>query len=160
LDEMTVFGSVIGKIVIFASEAGITHLVFAGDKEEIVWQDRKISNKHLANCKKQLGEYFAGRRTSFDIPIDLKGTPFQISVWRTLLLIPYGSTWSYGKVASQIGRPKASRAVGGANHSNPISIIVPCHRVIGENGKLTGYGGGIWRKKWLLEHEENANLRR
>lgn len=159
MDEMEIFESPIGKIVVFASGAGVTNLVFAGD-EKIVWTGKKTSNKHLRKCEKQLGEYFSGKRTSFDIPIDLKGTPFQLSVWRALLLIPCGSTWSYGKVASQIGRPRATRAVGGANHSNPISIIVPCHRVIGSDGKLTGYGGGIWRKKWLLGHEENTILRR
>jgi methylated-DNA-[protein]-cysteine S-methyltransferase len=113
------------------------------------------SNKFLRECVAQLDEYFDRRRTSFDIPLDLNGTPFQRAVWRALLLIPYGSTWSYGKLASQIGRPNASRAVGGANHRNPVSIIVPCHRVIGGDGSLTGYGGGLWRKEWLLLHEAN-----
>jgi methylated-DNA-[protein]-cysteine S-methyltransferase len=103
-----------------------------------------------------LDEYFGGGRSSFDIPLDISGTPFQMSVWRALLLIPYGTTWSYGRLAAQIGRPKASRAVGGANHNNPVSIIVPCHRVIGSNGSMTGYGGGIWRKEWLLAHESGS----
>lgn len=107
----------------------------------------------VAECVRQLAEYFDGVRRSFDLSLDLRGTQFRLSVWRALLLIPFGMTWSYADVASQIGRKKAYRAVGGANHDNPISIIVPCHRVIGSGGGLTGYGGGLWRKDWLLEHE-------
>ncbi|MDR1965131.1 MAG: methylated-DNA--[protein]-cysteine S-methyltransferase, partial [Synergistaceae bacterium] len=100
-----------------------------------------------------------GGRRAFDVPLDLKGTDFQMSVWRALLLIPYGRTSSYGSIASALGRPKAVRAVGGANHRNPVSIIVPCHRVIGHDGGLTGYGGGLWRKQWLLDHESKRATR-
>ncbi len=102
---------------------------------------------------KQLREYFAGKRRDFDVPLHSEGTAFQRTVWRSLLKIPFGETWSYGGLAKRIGNPGASRAVGLANGSNPISIIVPCHRVIGANGTLTGYGGGIERKRWLLTHE-------
>jgi methylated-DNA-[protein]-cysteine S-methyltransferase len=101
----------------------------------------------------QLGEYFAGTRTEFDLPMDFAGTPFQQTVWKALLDIPYGETVSYGELAALIGRPTASRAVGLANGKNPIGIIVPCHRVVGSTGDLTGYGGGIERKRALLAHE-------
>lgn len=101
----------------------------------------------------QISEYFEGKRRSFDLPVHLAGTDFQQSVWRQLLTVGYGHTASYGDIAEAVGNPKAVRAVGGANGSNPISIILPCHRIIGSNGTLTGYGGGLWRKQWLLEHE-------
>lgn len=101
----------------------------------------------------QLREYFAGKRETFDVPLALKGTPFQLDVWRELMNIPYGHTISYAELASRIGRPSAVRAVGAANGANPIPVIVPCHRVIGANGSLTGYGGGIQRKQWLLALE-------
>lgn len=101
----------------------------------------------------QLERYFAGRLRTFDVPLDLVGTPFQRSVWRALLQIPYGKTWSYAEEAAFIGRPTAVRAVAAANGSNKVSIVVPCHRVIGSNGKLTGYGGGLPRKEWLLDLE-------
>jgi methylated-DNA-[protein]-cysteine S-methyltransferase len=102
----------------------------------------------------QLGEYFAGERTAFDLPLAPRGTPFQLAVWAELTRIPYGKTVSYGEVAAALGKsPVASRAVGLANGRNPISIIVPCHRVIGADGSLTGYGWGLDRKEWLLRHE-------
>jgi methylated-DNA-[protein]-cysteine S-methyltransferase len=108
----------------------------------------------LVCASAQLAEYFAGQRRVFDLPLWLHGTEFQTRVWRELLAIPHGETWSYGELARSIGRPSASRAVGAANGKNPISIIVPCHRVIGSNGDLTGYGGGMPAKQWLLEHEK------
>ncbi len=107
----------------------------------------------------QLTDYFAGGLTEFDLPLQIAGTPFQQQVWSALNTIPYGATLSYGELAEQIGQPKASRAVGLANGHNPVSIIVPCHRVIGANGKLTGYGGGIERKQWLLNHERLARMK-
>jgi len=107
----------------------------------------------LAAALQQLREYFAGSRRAFDLPLRPEGTAFQQRVWRELCEIPYGETWSYGDLAKRIGNPTASRAVGLANGSNPISILVPCHRVIGANGSLTGYGGGLPRKRWLLAHE-------
>ena len=102
---------------------------------------------------KQLEEYFAGRLQRFTIPLSLEGTAFQRSVWRALKAIPYGKTVSYGDISKKIGNPRASRAVGAANGQNPVSIIVPCHRVIGADRTLTGYAGGLQRKAWLLEHE-------
>ena len=108
----------------------------------------------LRKAAQELSEYFAGNRKEFDIPLNPKGTDFQKSVWNALCTIPYGKTMSYGQVAAQIGNPKASRAVGMANNKNPIPILIPCHRVIGANGKLVGYGGGIWMKQKLLELEQ------
>jgi len=107
---------------------------------------------------RQLAEYFAGTRRTFDLPLAPRGTGFQQRVWRALLAVPYGATCSYGDIARAIGRPAASRAVGAANGKNPIAIIVPCHRVIGASGALTGYGGGLPTKKWLLAHERPAPL--
>lgn len=150
-NALGVYESPIGQIVISASECGVRELVFSDGKDIGISSDNE--NSFLSQCLTELDEYFAGQRCMFDVPLDLEGTQFQLSVWRTLLLIPCGATWSYGRVASQIGRPNAVRAVGGANHANPVSIIVPCHRVVGSDGKLTGYGGGLWRKEWLLEHE-------
>jgi methylated-DNA-[protein]-cysteine S-methyltransferase len=105
----------------------------------------------------QLGQYFAGERTTFELRTEAAGTPFQLEVWEALGKIPYGSTCSYGQLAERIGRPGASRAVGLANGRNPISIIVPCHRVIGANGSLTGYGGGVERKAALLALERGVS---
>ena len=102
---------------------------------------------------RELEEYFAGSRRSFTIPLAPRGTPFQLAVWNALLEIPYGDTVSYGDLAFRIGKPAAVRAVGAANGANPIPVIIPCHRVIGSNGSLTGYGGGIERKQWLLALE-------
>ncbi|HEX9901997.1 MAG TPA: methylated-DNA--[protein]-cysteine S-methyltransferase [Acidobacteriota bacterium] len=107
----------------------------------------------LGECCRQLEEYFSGKRRLFDLALDLQGTEFEQKVWRQLLRIPYGQTASYQETAEAIGRPKAVRAVGAANGKNPVAIIVPCHRVIGRDGRLVGYGGGLWRKKWLLDHE-------
>jgi methylated-DNA-[protein]-cysteine S-methyltransferase len=106
----------------------------------------------------QLREYFAGERTGFDLGLAATGTPFQQRVWAALREIPYGLTWSYGELALRIGQPTASRAVGLANGRNPIAIVVPCHRVIGASGMLTGYAGGVERKRWLLDHERAAQL--
>lgn len=110
-------------------------------------------NAHLRTLRTQLEEYFIGKRTTFDIPIDVTGTPFEMSVWDKLLTIPCGETRSYGQMAQSLGKPGASRAVGRANGANYLGIVIPCHRVIEANGNLRGYGGGVWRKKWLLELE-------
>lgn len=107
----------------------------------------------LLECARQLNAYFSGELTVFDLPLRMEGTPFRLRVWEALRAIPYGETRSYGQLARMIGQPAASRAVGGANHHNPISIIVPCHRVIGADGTLTGYGGGLDMKEFLLELE-------
>jgi len=110
-------------------------------------------NPILQLARRQLDEYFACTRTSFDLPLDAEGTAFERRVWDLLRAIPYGTTTSYGELARRLGEPKDARAVGAANGKNPIPIIVPCHRVIGANGDLTGFGGGLERKRWLLEHE-------
>ena len=120
------------------------------------WQ-RDDNAKPFAEARKQLAAYFAGELTDFDLPLKMIGTEFQKSVWRELLNIPYGVTITYGELAERVGNPNSSRAVGAANGRNPISIIVPCHRVIGANGKLTGYGGGMERKEWLLAHESKRS---
>ena len=107
----------------------------------------------LKTCLKQIDEYFRGKREVFLLKLDPQGTNFQKLVWQQLVKIPFGKVVSYGEIASTIGKPKACRAVGRANGSNPIAIIIPCHRVIGSDGRLTGYGGGLWRKEWLIAHE-------
>lgn len=117
----------------------------------------------LAEARRQLDEYFAAdidrRRTAFDLLLALRGSPFELEVWGALQGIPYGETASYGQIAQRIGRPTAARAVGAANGRNPVSIVVPCHRVIGADARLTGYGWGIERKAWLLEHERAGQTR-
>lgn len=107
----------------------------------------------LPAAREQLAAYLAGTLQTFDLPVRLRGTPFQQRVWAALRTIPYGQTWSYGRLAAAIGQPTASRAVGLANGRNPVGIVVPCHRVVGSTGSLTGYGGGVERKRWLLDHE-------
>ncbi len=111
----------------------------------------------FAEASSQLEQYFDGERTEFDLPLALDGTAFQRRVWTALLGIPYGQTVSYGQLADRIGRPSAPRAVGLANGKNPVGIIVPCHRVVGADGSLTGYGGGIERKRYLLAHEQRVS---
>lgn len=108
----------------------------------------------LTEAARQLSAYFDGTLRDFDLPLRMEDTPFRVKCWQALMTIPYGETISYGEQAQRIGNPKAVRAVGGANHHNPISIVVPCHRVIGADGALTGYGGGMDKKTWLLKHEK------
>ncbi len=108
----------------------------------------------IAQLEREIGEYFGGTRSEFSMPLDLQGTAFEVKVWRELLAIPYGETRAYGEIAARIGKPGAARAVGKANGSNFLAIIVPCHRVIQEDGSLRGYGGGLWRKKFLLDLEQ------
>lgn len=116
------------------------------------------NNGHVDELEKEVGEYFAGRLTRFGVPLDIKGTPFERKTWEQLLAIPYGETRTYGRMADLLGKPRASRAVGRANGANYISIVVPCHRVIESNGGLGGYGGGIKRKRYLLELEAGPDL--
>jgi methylated-DNA-[protein]-cysteine S-methyltransferase len=111
----------------------------------------------LRAVRTQLGEYFTGSRRTFDLPLRLEGTPFQLEVWAALLDLPLGTVATYGEIARQLGRPRAARAVGAANGRNPISIVVPCHRLVGAAGDLTGYGGGLERKRWLLAHERRVS---
>ncbi|MCT6517581.1 methylated-DNA--[protein]-cysteine S-methyltransferase [Proteus vulgaris] len=136
-------------ISITANEKGITSLYFVNDKEIVV-----NSNSVINQCIQQLKEYFAGKRTTFSVPLAPEGTEFQNRVWKTLQTIPYGEIWSYKKLALTLGSVNYCRAVGMANSRNPISLIIPCHRVIGHNGKLVGYTGGLDIKRWLLQYEK------
>jgi len=140
--------SPLGWIEIKATEQGICQVIFCGADQQTV-----KPNHITGQCKGQLAEYFSGQRHSFDVPLDAKGTDFQRAVWACLMQIPCGETATYLDIAKMVNKPKGSQAVGGANGRNPISIIVPCHRIIGSNGALTGYAGGIERKLWLLKHE-------
>ncbi|MCB9895042.1 MAG: methylated-DNA--[protein]-cysteine S-methyltransferase [Planctomycetes bacterium] len=147
----TEIDSPIGSLLITCNDDGITGLHMGAHAMGEVHE-----HQVLQRARKQLEEYFAGARTSFDLPLAAQGTDFQRNVWKRLCEIPYGRTASYGELAARIGNPKASRAVGAANGRNPIAVIVPCHRVIGADGSLTGFGGGLERKQWLLEHERNV----
>jgi len=143
------YSSPIGLIEIIGTTETITGIFF---REKMAQSEAKNAPA-LKECRDQLQAYFTGQLQKFDLPLSFSGTEFQLLVWHALQQIPYGETVSYSQIAININRPMAVRAVGGANHRNPISIIVPCHRVIGANGKLVGYGGGLWRKQWLLDHE-------
>jgi methylated-DNA-[protein]-cysteine S-methyltransferase len=133
---------------------GLTGLYLpTGQHATALRSDWQRDDTAFDDVRGQLGEYFAGDRRDFDLPLSAIGTEFQKKVWAELVEIPYGQTTSYGEVAATISSPSASRAVGLANGQNPISIIVPCHRVVGANGALTGYGGGLDAKRWLLSHE-------
>ena len=142
--------SPIGPLAISGTAKYLTGIRFA---EEMGTDTTIRPPDAVTSARAQLEAYFQGRRKRFSLPLDLDGTEFQQLVWRQLETIPFGHTVSYGDIARSIGRPKACRAVGGANNKNPIPIVIPCHRIIGANGHLTGYGGGLWRKTWLLNHE-------
>ena len=149
------YSSPIGIIEITADDNSITGLIFSerGDKKTEVKTTIPSGNPLIKKCISQLDEYFEGTRKIFDLPITNTGTQFQKNVWKQLNEIPYGNTISYLSLSKNIGNIKAIRAVGAANGKNKISIIVPCHRVIGSSGEMIGYGGEVWRKKWLLDHE-------
>jgi AraC family transcriptional regulator of adaptative response/methylated-DNA-[protein]-cysteine methyltransferase len=156
----------LGAMIAVASREGLALLEFTdrrGLESQIASLRRRLRcaivpgrAEPLAMIADELGRYFAGTLTKFAVPLDLRGTPFQEQVWRRLLEIPFGGTLSYGRLADDIGRPGASRAVGRANGDNRLAIVVPCHRVVRTDGSLCGYGGGLWRKKWLLDHEQNV----
>ena len=137
----------IGRLKLCADGDGLCSLRFASTGEEM------DAAPLLLQAERELEEYFAGRRTAFSVPLSMHGSPFQMAVWAALCAIPYGKTRSYGELARRIGRPGACRAVGMANHVNPLPILVPCHRVVGADGHLTGYAGGLDVKKYLLELE-------
>ena len=143
--------SPIGQLKITANGSSINSILFVFDDTEMEVEN---DNEVLEICKEQLKEYFAGVRKEFNVNIHQEGTEFQQKVWAELIKIPYGKTVSYNDIARDIGGRNMMRAVGAANGKNLISIIVPCHRVIGSDGKLTGYAGGMWRKEWLLKHED------
>ena len=137
-----------------AGERGLRALLFAGDPAPV----DAVEGRHpvLGDTVRQLQEYFAGGRRDFDLPLDLAGTPFQRRAWLALASIPYGTTLSYGEQARRLGVPGAARAVGSANAANPIPIVLPCHRLVGADGSLTGYGGGLDAKRALLAHEADV----
>ncbi len=152
--DYKIIDSPVGKITLMASELALVSLIWGENAKTSYTNNSKNSkNSILKTAEAQLKEYFAGKRKSFDIPLDPKGTDFQKQVWNELSKIPYGKTISYGEQAKRLGQPKAARAVGAANGKNPIGIIVPCHRVIGASGSLTGFAGGIAAKKLLLALE-------
>jgi methylated-DNA-[protein]-cysteine S-methyltransferase len=158
-----VMSSPLGLLFLARTPRGLRHVDFmdrkslkrmianhAADHPDATWEPSLLDLRDVVD---QLDEYFNGMRFGFDLPLDRHGSAFQAQVWTALEQIPFGETRTYGQIAKAVGQPKAARAVGLANNQNPIPIIVPCHRVIGASGKLTGYGGGLPRKKWLLQHE-------
>jgi methylated-DNA-[protein]-cysteine S-methyltransferase len=152
--------SPIGQLKLVASEKALVAILWEKDSPRRVRLEELVTNNRhpvLVKTERQLGEYFAGKRKVFSIALDLHGTRFQKDVWEALLAIPFGETRSYGQLAKQLGNPRATRAVGAANGRNPVSIIVPCHRVIGSSGKLTGFAGGLDAKSHLLSLEEYGN---
>jgi len=149
MNSITYYQSPFGWVEIQASHDAVTSLVFCDERKNDACNGSAI----LTECVRQLDEYFSGCRMVFDLPVKQEGTIFQQNVWNVLAGIPFGVTVSYGDVAKMLNAPKSMRAVGAANGQNKVWIIVPCHRVIGANGSLTGYAGGLERKKWLLDHE-------
>jgi AraC family transcriptional regulator of adaptative response/methylated-DNA-[protein]-cysteine methyltransferase len=156
-------------MIAVASSRGICLLEFL-DRRALFTEMRDIktrfrcqivpgTNVHLDQLRNELGQYFAGTRTSFEVQLDVAGTVFQERVWGCLQRIPFGKTMSYSAIAGEVKKPQAIRAVGRANGHNPIAIVIPCHRVVQNDGSLCGYGGGLWRKQWLLNHER-ATVRR
>ena len=147
-----------GELTVVGSDLGIRYVMFNNDAHPKPLERLHISDTEIHDSVNdaitQLQEYCDGSRRDFDLPLDLQGTEFQVAAWRALADIPYGHTASYGQQAASIGRPKAVRAIGGANGRNPVAIVLPCHRIVGADGSLTGFGGGIAVKKWLLDHEQ------
>ena len=170
-DAIDYLATPIGQLRIVANDQGVCEIRFVETAESPNLEVKKrtivnhsavpqLKTTHpiLTRCKQQLAEYFLGQRETFDLPLAPTGSEFQQNVWQQLCHVGFGETRSYADIAEQVGRPKAVRAVGSANGRNPISIIIPCHRIIGSNGKLTGYAGGLHRKAWLLNHERRDLL--
>jgi methylated-DNA-[protein]-cysteine S-methyltransferase len=157
----TVMDTPVGPITIVASDVGVRAILWPGDdarRVAISAVSPDPDHPVIAATVAQLGEYFDGGREEFDLPLDPVGTDFQQSAWMALRSIPYGTTVSYGEQAARMGDRRKARAVGAANGRNPISIVVPCHRVVGSNGALTGFAGGIDTKAWLLDHEQRGTV--
>lgn len=154
------FDAPFGRLDLVASDAGLRYLMFADEAhpKPLAGLDIRPGATHrvLEDAVRQLDEYFAGRRRQFEIDLDLRGTQFQVSAWKALALVPFGRTASYAEQAASIGRPKATRAIGAANGRNPVAVVLPCHRIVGSDGSLTGFGGGLHVKQWLLDHERRA----
>lgn len=151
-----------GGLLVAATPQGVCRICFPAEKEErrLQWFQRHFGGppsgpggEWVPVAVRQLKEFFQGRRTSFQLALDLRGTPFQLRVWKALEQIPFGSAWTYGQVARSIGNPRAAQAVGAAVGQNPVPIVVPCHRVVGHDGSLVGFGGGLPTKEWLLTLE-------
>ena len=151
METIFFYDTPVGKLCIGEENGCITHVTWSKIPQEYVLEETEL----ILKCKVQLEEYFAGKRKTFDLPLAPKGTEFQQKVWNALKEIPYGEIKTYGEIAAAIGNPKAARAVGMANNRNPIGIIIPCHRVVGVNGKLVGYAGGMEKKEFLLELEKS-----
>ena len=147
--QYAVMDSPMGPLTVASTEKGIASIHFGNSVPEGTVTDASANHQTV----EQLTEYFEGKRTRFELQLDVEGTPFQKAVWSELLRIPYGETRTYGDIAKAIGRPGAARAVGMANHDNPIAVVIPCHRVVGRDGSLTGYAGGIRLKAQLLSIE-------
>lgn len=157
---MLVCPSPLGPLELRATDTGLCGARFLGSEPALEGQRRDVASSAaiaiVDQAAQELHEYFAGQRQGFAVPLDLRGTVFQLSVWQALLRIAYGETMTYRQLAAAAGRPAAVRAAGAANGANPLPIFVPCHRVIGSNGTLTGYGGGLDAKRWLLDLEQPA----
>lgn len=157
----TVVESPIGSLTLTAAKGALTGLLMTDEERIVPRVERgRRDDRALASVAEQLAAYFAGERVEFDLLVNPAGTPFQGAVWQQLCAIPYGETASYGQIARRLGRPAGARAVGLANNRNPVAIIIPCHRVVGADGALVGYGGGLGRKRWLLDHEAAGVHRR
>ena len=148
------YKSEIGFVRVEGGPEGITSVEFDENGHKSADKPNRRPYRPISECLKQLKEYFNGERKGFDLDLRIEGTEFQKSVWRALADIPYGETVSYGYIAKRIGKSKAARAVGNANHNNRFAIVIPCHRVIGAGGNLVGYATGLHRKEWLLNHEK------
>ena len=149
-----------GELTVVASDKGVRYITFENDAHPKSYQNMSViddaSHPVVARTVAQLHEYIKGTRRTFDVPLDLVGTEFQVQAWSALAKVPYGTTASYAQQAASIGRPKATRAIGAANGRNPVVVVLPCHRIVGADGSLTGFGGGLPVKKWLLDHEANV----
>ena len=154
MEKVFFYDTPVGKLCIGEEDDSITRVTWSKVPQEYIQEETEL----ILNCKIQLEEYFAGNRKQFDLPLAPKGTDFQKRVWKALTDIPYGETRTYGEIAAAVGSPKAARAVGMANNKNPLGIIVPCHRVVGADGKLVGYAGGMEKKEWLLNLEQEKRL--
>lgn len=152
MKQILIVPSPVGPLTLTQEDQALTGLHFGEHPQ----QGAEGPTPLLEKAARQLEEYFAGQRKEFSLPLAPKGTEFQLRVWQALLQIPYGETRSYGELAAMVGNPKACRAVGGANHRNPLSILIPCHRVVGTGGSLTGYAGGLAIKEFLLKLESEA----
>lgn len=154
--------SPIGKLKLVASDRGLAAILWETDRPHrvrLAEAEEERAHAVLTQAERQLAEYFAGKRSEFDLPLDCRGTPFQQSVWEALRTIPFGETRSYSEIARQVGRPRAVRAAGAANGRNPVAIVTPCHRVIGAGGQLTGFAGGLEAKAYLLTLEKGEGRR-